>query len=95
LRLAAGKVAAGDLRAIDRLLKGLDRLDKYQRASAATAKAEGLKISGERRDRAFEAHNRPEQAKRAAQARASRRPALAGDPPSGYPENPNSKLFRL
>jgi hypothetical protein len=96
LRLAAGKVAEGDLRAIDRLLKGLDRLDKYQRASAARAKAEGLKTSGERLDRAFEAHNRAEGAKRAAQGRGDRGgrqwPAIA---PSGRPENPDSKLFRL
>jgi hypothetical protein len=32
LRLAAAKVAAGDLRAIDRLLRVLDRMDKYQSA---------------------------------------------------------------
>ena len=35
LRLAAEQVAAGDLRAVDRLLRVLDRLDKYQGAAAA------------------------------------------------------------
>jgi hypothetical protein len=64
LRLAAGKVAEGDLRAIDRLLKGLARLDKYQGASAARAKAEGPKISAavltltrDRHDRACPGHD--------------------------------------
>ena len=33
LRLASEKVAAGDLKAIDRLLRVLDRMDKYQSAA--------------------------------------------------------------
>jgi len=35
LRLAAEKVAEGELGAIDRLLRVLDRLDRYRKASAA------------------------------------------------------------
>jgi hypothetical protein len=35
LRLAAEKVAEGDLRAVDPLLRVLDRLDRYQGAAAA------------------------------------------------------------
>jgi predicted transcriptional regulator len=35
LQLMTEKVKAGDLRAVDRLLKVLERLDKYQRAAAA------------------------------------------------------------
>jgi len=79
LRLAGEKVAAGDLRAIDRLLKGLARLDKYQRGSAARAKADDLEIPGERRDRALEAHNRPEDANAPRRPEGSRRSAIAGD----------------
>jgi hypothetical protein len=41
LRLAAGQVAAGDLRAVDRLLRVLDRLDKYQGVAAAMGDAPG------------------------------------------------------
>ena len=37
LRLAAEKVATGDLRAVDRLIKLLDRLDKYQGVAASAA----------------------------------------------------------
>ena len=40
LRLASEKVAEGDLMAIDRLLRVLDRMDKYQ--SAAAREAGGL-----------------------------------------------------
>ena len=40
LLLAAQKVAAGELRAVDRLIRVLDRLDKYQRAAAAIAREE-------------------------------------------------------
>ncbi len=36
LRLAAQQVAAGELRAVDRLIRVLDRLDKYQGVAAAT-----------------------------------------------------------
>jgi hypothetical protein len=35
LRVAAEQVAAGDLRAVDRLIKVLDRLDKYQGVAAS------------------------------------------------------------
>ncbi|THD47641.1 MAG: hypothetical protein E7774_04370 [Bradyrhizobium sp.] len=38
LRLAAGAVAEGDLAAIDRLLRVLDRLDKYSAVEGAEAK---------------------------------------------------------
>jgi hypothetical protein len=41
LKLAAGQVAAGDLRAVDRLLRVLDRLDKYQSVAAAMGDAPG------------------------------------------------------
>ena len=41
LKLAAGQVAAGDLRAVDRLLRVLDRLDKYQTVAAAMGDAPG------------------------------------------------------
>jgi hypothetical protein len=37
LRLAAEKVATGDLRGVDRLIKLLDRLDKYQGFAASAA----------------------------------------------------------
>jgi hypothetical protein len=37
LRLAADKVTTGDLRAVDRLIKVLDRLDKYQGFAASAA----------------------------------------------------------
>jgi hypothetical protein len=40
LLLAAAKVAAGDLRAIDALIRVLDRMDKYQGALAMTARAD-------------------------------------------------------
>jgi hypothetical protein len=36
LRVTAEQAAAGDLRAVDRLMRVMDRLDRYQRASAAT-----------------------------------------------------------
>lgn len=41
LRLAAGQVAAGDLRAVERRLRVLDRLDKYQGVFAAMGGAPG------------------------------------------------------
>ena len=37
LRVAAGQVATGDLRAVDRLIKVLERLDKYQGVAASAA----------------------------------------------------------
>jgi hypothetical protein len=37
LRVAAEQVATGDLRAVDRLIKVLDRLDKYQGVAASEA----------------------------------------------------------
>jgi hypothetical protein len=37
LRVAAEQVASGDLRAVDRLIKVLDRLDKYQGVAASAA----------------------------------------------------------
>jgi hypothetical protein len=39
LRLAAQQVAAGELRAVDRLIRVLDRLDKYQGAGAMAGDA--------------------------------------------------------
>jgi multidrug resistance efflux pump len=36
LRVTAEQAAAGDLRAVDRLMRVMDRLDRYQRANAAT-----------------------------------------------------------
>lgn len=40
LRLAAEKVAAGELRAVDRLVRVLDRLDRYHAVVAVTARDE-------------------------------------------------------
>ncbi len=40
LRLAAGAVAEGDLGAIDRLLRVLDRLDRYSAVEGAAARAD-------------------------------------------------------
>jgi hypothetical protein len=40
LRLASEKVAGGDLKAIDRLLRVLDRMDKYQSAAASVVEEE-------------------------------------------------------
>ena len=37
LRVAAEQVATGDLRAVDRLIKVLDRIDKYQGVAASAA----------------------------------------------------------
>jgi hypothetical protein len=51
LRLAAEKVAEGDLRAIDPLLRVLDRLDQYQRAAASF----GVEKEKEGRENSFKA----------------------------------------
>jgi hypothetical protein len=69
LRLAAEKVAKGDLRAVDRLLRVLDRLDKYQTTAAAVLRVddgEDLKVKLLAKfERVAEAHRQAQEAKRA------------------------------
>jgi hypothetical protein len=48
LRLAAEKIAEGDLTAIDRLIRVLDRMDKYQSAGAAAEPPESEDDARER-----------------------------------------------
>ena len=95
LRLAAQQVAAGDLRGVDRLIRVLDRLDKYQGAAAMSG--------GSTDDKAYEEllaklarmagrHNAV-----AAAAAATARDAPAGSPApaetGGEAENAVSKFF--
>ena len=86
LRLAAERVAEGDLLAIDRLVKVLDRLDRYQIREAAAEKAAGPEEDDDpenlkerliaKLDRAAEVYQEAEAEKLAAQAAARE----AGEP---------------
>jgi hypothetical protein len=91
LRLAAERVAEGDLRAIDRLVKVLDRLDKFQIRAAAAEKAAGPVQHDDpenlkerliaKLDRAAAAYQEAEADKLAAQAA-----ARAAGEPDPYPD---------
>lgn len=99
LRLAAAQVAAGDLRAVDRLIKVLDRLDKYQGAAAALH-TEDTRAYDElmakladmtaRRKAAEAAGPEREAAPPPGDGAAPQPPAL---PPGGETENPISRFF--
>lgn len=94
LRLAAEKVASGDLRAVGHLIKVLDRLDKYQRADGMTRYEE---------DADAEAFDRKlaDLVRRSKEAQAEREAAAAGEKLAPAPEdgaggtrNAISKFFR-
>jgi hypothetical protein len=82
LRLAAQRVEDGDLAGIDRLLRVLDRLDRYRNAAAAAQPfdevAEGAALFDARLD---------ERIRRAAEDKA-RAAAARGAPDGGAPQSP-------
>jgi len=95
LRLAAQQVAAGDLRGVDRLIRVLDRLDKYQGAAAMSADSTADKAYEELLAKLGRMAGRHD-------ARAPAASAAAGDAPAGSPaaaeaggeaENAISKFF--
>jgi len=97
LRLAAQQVAAGDLRGVDRLIRVLDRLDKYQGAAAMAGDARS-------NDDAYEKlmAKLGRMAERHDAARAAAAATTAGDTSAGSPapaeaggeaENAISKFF--
>ena len=87
LRLAAEQVAAGDLRAVDRLLRVMERLDKYQTMAAAALRFDDGEDLGPKLlakfERAAEAHRQSEEAKRAAEAAFQ---TGVSEPPSSGPD---------
>jgi len=97
LRLAAQQVAAGDLRAVDRLIRVLDRLDKYQGAAAMAGDSAADKAYEELMAKLAKlaARRQAAQAEAAVSASASEGPAgpLAPEKPEGEAENAISKFF--
>jgi hypothetical protein len=87
-------VKAGDLRAVDRLLKVLERLDQYHRAAAATR--DRTKDDGEFKKKLADLVRRA-RATNAAREQATRSGAAAAAGPGSAGERPSdavSKFFR-
>ena len=89
LRLAAERVAQRDLRAVEPLMRVLDRLDKYQRMAAALRLDQDDRIDDEKFDMVLA--DLLARIKRDDGARAERAPAPAGEPPA---DDSVSKFFR-
>jgi hypothetical protein len=83
LRLAAGKVEDGELGAIDRLLRVLDRLDRYQTKAAAPRPRDEVAEGARRFDAKLD-----DLLRRAAEDKARAAAAARGGPDGGAPQSP-------
>jgi len=88
LRLAAGRVEDGELGAIDRLLRVLDRLDRYRNAAAAPQSFDEVDEGAAKFDAKLD-----DLVATAAEDKA--RAAARGGPDGGAPQNPAPASFWL